>query len=186
MASEIEVQTLKGPSGGANANKVLIPSGHTLDASEGFIPPAGSVVQVQNAYSNSQVISSTAGAAIDGVSLSFTPKYNNSKLLIQARIPIKVYNTTADNDGWCSVRIVNSTSAIEPEPNNNYEFGANFGQSGWADWRNVAFIQAYHTVTSTNADTYKVQAKLYNANDTLTVNENSLYYSSITIMEIKQ
>lgn len=147
---------------------------------------AGHVVQVQNAYSNTQVISSTAGAAIDGVSLSFTPKYNNSKLLIQARIPIKVYNTTADNDGWCSIRIVNSTSAIEPEPNNNYEFGANFGQSGWADWRHVGFIQAYHTVTSTNADTYKVQAKLYNANDTLTVNENSLYYSSITIMEIAQ
>ena len=186
MASELTVQTLRGPTSGANADTVLIPSGQTLDASNGFIPPEGSVVQVQNTYSNSQVISSTAGAAIDGVSLSFTPKYNNSKLLIQARIPIKVYNTTADNDGWCSVRIVNSTSAIEPEPNNNYEFGANFGQSGWADWRNVAFIQAYHTVTSTNADTYKVQAKLYNANDTLTVNENSLYYSSITIMEIKQ
>lgn len=146
----------------------------------------GHVVQVQNAYSNTQVISSTAGAAIDGVSLSFTPKYNNSKLLIQARIPIKVYNTTADGDGWCSIRIVNSTSAIEPEPNNNYEFGANFGNTSWADWRHVGFIQAYHTVTSTNADTYKVQAKLYSAEDTLTVNENSLYYSSITIMEIAQ
>jgi len=31
MASEIIVQTLKGPTSGANANKVIIPSGQTLD-----------------------------------------------------------------------------------------------------------------------------------------------------------
>jgi|13_taG_2_1085334.scaffolds.fasta_scaffold43777_2 hypothetical protein len=146
----------------------------------------GGVVQVQNTYSNTQAATTSAGVAIDGASLSFTPKYNNSKLLIQARIPIKVYNTNNTSDGWCSIRIVNSTSAIEPEPNNNYEFGANYGNTSWADWRHVGFIQAYHTVTSTNADTYKVQAKLYNANETLTVNEGGLYFSSITIMEIAQ
>lgn len=31
MASELIVQTIQGPSSGANANKVLIPSGHTLE-----------------------------------------------------------------------------------------------------------------------------------------------------------
>ena len=34
MASEIIVQTLKGPSSGANANKVIVPSGQTLEVDE--------------------------------------------------------------------------------------------------------------------------------------------------------
>ena len=45
MASELTVQTLRGPTSGANADTVLIPSGQTLDASNGFIPPAGTIVQ---------------------------------------------------------------------------------------------------------------------------------------------
>ena len=30
MASELTVQTIKGPTSGANANTVLVPSGHNL------------------------------------------------------------------------------------------------------------------------------------------------------------
>ena len=41
MASEIIVNTIKAPTTGANANKVIIPSGVTLDASAGtLITPA--------------------------------------------------------------------------------------------------------------------------------------------------
>jgi hypothetical protein len=46
MASEITVQTIKGPTSGANANKVIIPSGQTLDTSSGaIIHPADGVVK---------------------------------------------------------------------------------------------------------------------------------------------
>ena len=41
----LTVQTLQAPTSGANANKVIIPSGQTLDASNGLTPPAGHVVQ---------------------------------------------------------------------------------------------------------------------------------------------
>ena len=41
----LTVQTLQAPTSGANANKVLIPSGHTLDASNGLTTPAGHVIQ---------------------------------------------------------------------------------------------------------------------------------------------
>ena len=51
MASELIVQTIQGPSSGANANKVLIPSGHTLDVSGGtLVPSAGQVLQVASGY----------------------------------------------------------------------------------------------------------------------------------------
>lgn len=45
MAGTLTVQNLQGPSSGANANKIIVPSGQTLDASAGFVPPAGHVVQ---------------------------------------------------------------------------------------------------------------------------------------------
>ena len=43
--STLQVENLIGPTSGSNANKVIIPSGQTLDASNGFVAPAGSVVQ---------------------------------------------------------------------------------------------------------------------------------------------
>ena len=46
MASELTVQTLRGPTSGANADTVLIPSGQTLDASAAtIVPSAGQIVQ---------------------------------------------------------------------------------------------------------------------------------------------
>lgn len=45
MSGTLTVQNLQGPTTGANANKVIVPSGHTLDASEGFTPPTGHVVK---------------------------------------------------------------------------------------------------------------------------------------------
>ena len=47
MASELTVQTLRGPTSGTNANKVLIPSGQTLHA-------PGHVIQVVSTTINDQ------------------------------------------------------------------------------------------------------------------------------------
>ena len=44
--STLQVENLIGPTSGSNANKVIIPSGQTLDASNGFVAPAGHVIQV--------------------------------------------------------------------------------------------------------------------------------------------
>ena len=44
--STLHVENLKGLSSGGNANKIIIPSGQTLDASNGFVAPAGHVIQV--------------------------------------------------------------------------------------------------------------------------------------------
>jgi hypothetical protein len=46
MASELIVQTLKGPTSGANANKIIVPSGQTLDMGDGsIIHPTDGVIQ---------------------------------------------------------------------------------------------------------------------------------------------
>ena len=48
MASVLQVEELRGPSSGANANKVIIPSGQTLDISGGALErpyKTGEIVQ---------------------------------------------------------------------------------------------------------------------------------------------
>ena len=84
MASELIVQTIQGPSSGANANKVLIPSGHTLDVSGGtLVPSAGQVVQVVNRTDVSATGTSSTSFVNSGVNVTITPKFANSKIFIQ-------------------------------------------------------------------------------------------------------
>ena len=83
MASELIVQTLKGPTSGANANKIIVPSGQTLDASGGFTPPAGHVLQVKQAvFTGTMVRHSSAFGQVTGLSVDITPTSASSKFLI--------------------------------------------------------------------------------------------------------
>ena len=84
--STLQVENLIGPTSGSNANKVIIPSGQTLDASEGFIPPAGSVVQVVKTGGTNPAYSSATSTSFvaTNLQLNITPKYANSLLKIEA------------------------------------------------------------------------------------------------------
>lgn len=86
MASEIIVQTIKAPTSGANANKVIIPSGVTLDASGGGLTtPAGHIIQVVQATSAANLgnVTSTSFVEIDtNLRCTITPKFANSNLLV--------------------------------------------------------------------------------------------------------
>ena len=83
MAGTLTVQNIQGPSSGANANKIIIPSGQTLDASAGFVPPAGSVLQTKQInYADGAL--SFSGDVSDIMSLSITPQFATSKILFTA------------------------------------------------------------------------------------------------------
>ncbi len=76
MASELTVQTLRGPTSGANANTVLIPSGQTLDASAAtIVPSAGQIIQTKTVTVSS---SSTGSGGSNVNTVNFTPKFSNS------------------------------------------------------------------------------------------------------------
>ncbi len=84
MAGTLTVQNLQGPSSGANANKVIIPSGQTLDASNGFVAPAGSVVQTIRMTPTSTAFSTASTSYLKtNLALSITPKYANSLIKIE-------------------------------------------------------------------------------------------------------
>lgn len=95
--SELSVGQLKGLT--INSNTISVPSGHSVSVStlkgdsNGTIAihtghklyAPGSVVQVVTATSGfvNQTISSTSPVALSGLSVAITPKFSNSKILIE-------------------------------------------------------------------------------------------------------
>jgi hypothetical protein len=98
MASELIVQTIQGPSSGANANKVIIPSGHTLDASGGtLVPSAGQVVQFVKSSKRTAASDSTTTTMAEIASdyrIALTPKFSNSVIVLGFQAGYNVGNDT--------------------------------------------------------------------------------------------
>lgn len=98
MASEIIVQTLKGPSSGANANKVIVPSGQTLDVSGGaLVPSAGQIVQMVTKTDTSSSGTSSTSFVASGLFINITPKFSNS--IIEVTLTSTSYINAAGSSG---------------------------------------------------------------------------------------
>ena len=78
MASELTVQTLRGPTSGANADTVLIHSGQTLHA-------PGHVIGIAHAVSTTITTNSTGETLI--LSIQYVPKVTGSRLLVTGMSP---------------------------------------------------------------------------------------------------
>ena len=98
MSGTLVAQTIQGPSSGANANKVLIPSGHTLDVSGGtLVPSAGAVVQTIYAttltgtdhYTTDTIVATALFASI-------TPKYADSKIFVMVDVDHQITSPAYD------------------------------------------------------------------------------------------
>ena len=111
MASEIIVNTIKAPTTGANANKVIIPSGVTLDASGGnFSPPSGHIIQTSavTRVNNLQMTinnSSVNTAVGNGVIASITPKQSNSLFRV-----VLSYGANGPSGQYVATRIFTSVA----------------------------------------------------------------------------
>jgi len=77
--STLHVENLKGLSSGGNANKIIVPSGQTIDASAGTLTPGvGQVVQETFTKGNTSGTSSGSAWVNSVVVGSITPKFSNS------------------------------------------------------------------------------------------------------------
>ena len=100
--STLKVENLTGITSGANANKIIVPSGQTLDASNGSVnasggltTPAGHVIQFLSQETTLyQGIGSTSLVA-SPFTLTITPKFNTSKIKIMCGMNGFYMNTTA-------------------------------------------------------------------------------------------
>lgn len=194
MASELTVQTLRGPTSGANANKILIPSGHTLDAREGFIPPAGGILQVLSATSSDRfTTTSTSYVAITGLSVTITPSSTSSKVFVS-------FNLNAGIAGAAgAIRIYRGETPIAignaiAEPDNN-RMSVNVYNGGDDTNSTPNFsMSILDTPSTTSATTYTLRAGCVQGSGTLVINDqtsqvrnvsySAVTASTITVMEI--
>ena len=97
MASELTVQTLRGPTSGANADTVLIPSGQTLHAPGHIIQTVSNSVDHSIQFSN--LTTSNTVSATNLLSCAITPKLDNSQIMITTYVQWSVEGTGGDDWG---------------------------------------------------------------------------------------
>lgn len=194
MASELYVETLKGLTSGANANKVIIPSGQTLDASAGeIVPSAGQVVQVVSAENSSNVQVSTGGNSFsalygfsqqnrlyaDLVSVSITPKSASNTLIITMSAGM-TSGSMASQSGFGIVVVRDNTTGYQRGDFPWYD------ASGWWAVSPGAYPPPQNltisvSAGSTSAQTFYMKGYTYAESGTRTTNFRD---SGIYIMEI--
>jgi len=176
MAGTLTVQNIEGPSSGANANTILIPSGQKLHA-------PGHVIQVvQGSTTTSTAIAVTSYTDVT-LSASITPTSTSSKILVVVSQAGHVYSNQTSNR-WSSMRIMRDTTQVHEVTQG---IGGRGGLSTGSDRSTSASVSLTHLdpPSSASALTYKVQAKISNTDSNYTA-QVSNSPSTITLMEIAQ
>lgn len=105
MAGTLTVQNLQGPSSGANANKLLIPSGQTLDVSGGtLVPSAGAVVQTQEYVLGSSGTQTITSSSYVELTTWGTPTFTKTKSTNLLYCQLHYYEYFITSPAWWSVR----------------------------------------------------------------------------------
>jgi len=179
--STLHVENLKGLSSGANANKIIIPSGHTLDASNGFTAPAGHVVQyIPATFATFSTRSqSTSGSYVDtGYSLTITPKSATNLILISYHLSAYVNSAS---DYIYAIAHKSTTNSLLIQTNNATGLGA---------WCTLS-CSASDVAGTTSPITYKIQTKVSGGTGYLGWSSSgysspSQNFNSFHLMEIAQ
>lgn len=165
MASELIVQTIQGPSSGANANKVLIPSGHTLHA-------AGHVVQVVDGTLAAFATTNTSFVAT-GLYVNITPTSTSSKI----HIDVIMGGLYFYQSGYTFELRRNGTSL-----GSLYGYGNTAANTGYTRRNAAAFW--VDTPSTTSQITYELYIR--SASGGAVELANSASFSNIRAMEIAQ
>ena len=174
MAGTLTVQNIEGPSSGANANKVIIPSGQTLYAPGHVISATRIHLDTQQTTSTTSFIDVTNG------SVTVTPKSSSSTFLVSASC--HGYTNTAGTGSWSSLilRLMRDTVDLGGTLTSDPYFGAII---------NPTFDEAMHqpsisrsdSPNTTSAITYKVQMFTKNGK---TVTTNRFSSGFLEVIEV--
>ena len=110
----LTVQTLQAPTSGANANKVLIPSGHTLDVSAGtLVPSSGQILQYKaGGMAGSYTTHTSTSFSATNLKVDITPKSASSYFVFQVNF-VNWWSTDAPAANYTKVTLYkNGTTNI--------------------------------------------------------------------------
>jgi len=183
MASEITVQTIKGPTSGANANKVIIPSGQTLDASGGtLVPSEGAVVNYQSYRDTTLTVLTSSSFSTVYTFPTYTPTLNNSTVVYKFNLLARGYRNSGQDARAKLKFVVDGFTVITDNEFGNYDYG---GHGIW--WRQV--YSSGYSHNNTDGSSISAYMQLANLGTELEYNSNdggSATQSFYEIMEIAQ
>ena len=143
--------------------------------------PAGSVVQVQTVNMSSTVINTSTSWVDVGGSITFTPKFTNSLILIMLKA--HVYVNSAANGAWNAGNfkvLRDTTEVLGADTTNDYGSGGVFVST--TDRIMVMYSKDYNdSPNTTSAIVYKPQFMSRNG---ASISLNQYGSGSLTIMEI--
>ena len=185
--STLHLENLKGPTTGANANKVIIPTGQTLQIDDGVAHasmPSGSVIQVvHNTYSTSVHITTTSYTAT-GLQATITPRQQNSKILVQVNQHLRFQSAYDQGVGF---QLKNGSTVLYQSATQYDEYLYDGDSTAEIHMRGRRVFEYMDTHNSTNAITYQVFMGPYRQNYTSHIYaQNDTNQSQITCWEIAQ
>lgn len=179
MASELTVQTLKAPTSGGNANKILLGSGQKL------ISP-GSVINVVGTVHTAGTTTTSSNFATL-FSQTITPTFASSKIFIVISIGGLYMNLSAqaNQSHWRIGRSIGGASDDTPvNHNTNFhtEIGRNLTSAGTRANVDMTTLDSPNTISAVE---YKVQCKIFTGSNGIKINDTA-GTSTMTLMEIAQ
>ena len=176
--STLHVENLKGLSSGGNANKIIVPSGQTLDASNGFTPPADYIIQIVSGERTS--ITATGGTSyVDtGLTATITPTSTSSKILVSVN-QYFTFRTATFYERHADFQLLRDTTQIAFQRINQLTAST----ASVSYFGKMSSYQKLDTPATTSAITYKTQMKLNSGSaDIFVAHDNAI--NTITLMEI--
>ena len=183
--STIIVENLKGPTSGSNANKIILPSGQTLDTSAGtFVPHSGQIVKRSSrSYMNTaEGTTSTSYSSAVGGSVTFACDYSDSIVLVYVQVMV---------GGKGAIRVTAGGTDITGATNAYMWYDGGTAQSNWNNGsvRRLASWNEVYAPGSTSNVTYTVQYRAYTNNTANAFGINELFggsnWSYIECVEVK-
>lgn len=146
----------------------------------GYVPyanlPAGSVLQVVQGSFSSGFTTSSSSLVSTGFTVSITPKFATSKILVLGASPCGIPTGTA-NAGWSIALYRNGSALYSPLGYQNYLGGGANNSQRW-----VCPINYLDSPATTSAVSYTLYLASYNGLTSAYMNETGSTY--ITVMEI--
>ena len=160
---------------------VSLASGKTLNATQGFTPPAGHVVQVVT-NTVTGVVGQNSTSWVTMLSVSITPHYSNSKMYISAFIG-GVYMNLGSNTNQSNWRLARDGGTITGHNTHFHtEEGRNLTSAGTRTHPTMGIVDSQ---SGSQSRTYAVQSERHVGSGGLQINDTA-GTSTITVMEIKQ
>ena len=176
--STLHVENLKGPTSGANANTIIVPSGQSFSA-------PGHVVQVGHTY-NHQVSAhqtfSSSSLVGSGVTCTLTPLSTNNKFIITWTVSMHYGGNNSSYAAGCMKYKIGSGSYnfVDGADGANTPYNLGYGHSGNVYGPMVSTSEV--DITSTSAYTFEPFYRNSNGLSTVWCHTRASY--SLLVMEI--